>query len=74
VPAWKVRPSGVVNTLSGQPSWSVKAPAAVMSAASTSGCSSRSTLIATNPSLRRAASAGSENVSRAMTWHQWQVA
>ena len=52
----------------------MNAPAAARQAASTSGCSSRSTLIATKPAFSRAARSGSLKVSRAMTWHQWQVA
>src|SRR5215216_5598726 len=39
---------------------------------STSGRSSRSTLMQTKCSLRVFATSGFENVSRSMTWHQWQ--
>ena len=47
---------------------------AVMYTASTSGRSSRSTLIATRCSFISAAVAGSSNDSWAITWHQWQAA
>src|SRR3990170_2062559 len=40
---------------------------------STSGRSSRSTLIATNRSFRNRAISSSSNDSSSMTWHQWQV-
>ena len=63
-----------MKTFSGQPRFCVNAPAAARHAASTSGCSSRSTLIATKRAFRSAASAGSLKLSLAMTWHQWQVA
>src|SRR5918995_5401646 len=73
VPAKKGRPDGVVKTVSGQPRFGVKAAAADMYAASTSGCSSRSTLIATKSRFIASAVASSANDSRAMTWHQWHV-
>src|SRR5438309_285048 len=41
--------------------------------ASTSGRSSRSTLMFTNSSFMTAATAGSSNDSCAITWHQWQA-
>ena len=66
--------SGVMNTVIGQPPWPVMAWVAVMYTESTSGRSSRSTLIATACSLSRAAVAGSSNDSWAITWHQWQAA
>ena len=45
-----------------------------MYTASTSGRSSRSTLIATNSALSSAAVSSSSNDSCAITWHQWQAA
>src|SRR4051795_3992140 len=47
---------------------------ASMYTASTSGLSSRSTLMLTKCSLRYAAVASSSNDSCAITWHQWQAA
>ncbi|MNH43559.1 hypothetical protein D3C79_1054960 [compost metagenome] len=70
MPAWKARPDGVAKIVSGQPRSGVNAEAAAMYAASTSGCSSRSTLIDTKPRFSTSAVAGSWNDSRAMTWHQ----
>src|SRR5512140_287012 len=43
-----------------------------MATSSTSGLSSRSTLIETKWSFRSLAVASSSNDSRSMTWHQWQ--
>ena len=68
-------PSGVMNTVIGQPPWPrFIAWVAAMYTASMSGRSSRSTLMATTLSLTTAAVAGSSNDSCAITWHQWQAA
>jgi len=45
-----------------------------MYSVSTSGRSSRSTLMLTNPALRMAAVEGSEKDSWCITWHQWHAA
>ena len=44
-----------------------------MQAASTSGRSSRSTLMHTKRSFISAATSGSSKDSRSITWHQWQA-
>src|SRR5215469_7534023 len=62
-----------MNTVIGQPPRPVIAWVAVMYTASTSGRSSRSTLIATRCSFISAAVAGSSNDSCAITWHQWHA-
>ena len=62
-----------MNTVIGQPPWPVMAWVAVMYTASTSGRSSRSTLMATRFSFSSAAVCGSSNDSCAITWHQWQA-
>ena len=61
------------NAFSGQPPWPVIAWQASMHIASTSGRSSRSTLMHTNRSFISAAISGSSNDSRSITWHQWQA-
>ena len=58
---------------SGHPPWPVIAWHASMQTASTSGRSSRSTLIGTKFSFITAAISGSSNDSRSITWHQWQA-
>src|SRR3954453_9494883 len=58
----------------GQPPWPVIAVVACMYTASTSGRSSRSTLMFTKCSFMYAAVAASSNDSCAITWHQWQAA
>ncbi len=58
----------------GQPPWPVSACTAPMYTASTSGRSSRSTLIDTKPSLSARATLSSSKDSWAMTWHQWHEA
>ncbi len=70
VPAWKGRPSGVRNTVSGQPPCTPIVCAALMYTELTSGRSSRSTLMLTNSSFINAAMPGFSNDSCAMTWHQ----
>ena len=62
-----------MNTVIGQPPWPVMACVAVMYTASTSGRSSRSTLMATTVSFSSAAVGGSSKDSCAITWHQWQA-
>ena len=59
--------------LIGHPPEPVMAWTASMYTASTSGRSSRSTLMETNDALSTSATAGSSNDSWAMTWHQWQA-
>ncbi len=62
-----------MNTVIGQPPWPVMAWVAVMYTLSTSGRSSRSTLMATTCSFMIAAVCSSSNDSCAITWHQWQA-
>jgi len=62
-----------MKTVIGQPPWPVMAWVAVMYTASTSGRSSRSTLIDTRLSFSSAAVCGSSKDSCAITWHQWQA-
>ena len=65
--------SGVSHTLIGQPPAPVVAWTNAMYTRSTSGRSSRSTLIATKCRFSNAATPASSNDSRSITWHQWQV-
>ena len=60
-----------MNTVVGQPPEPVMPTAAAMVTASTSGRSSRSTLMFTKSSFMSAAVAALSNDSCAMTWHQW---
>ena len=62
-----------MNAFSGQPPWPVMAWHASMQIASTSGRSSRSTLIATKCSFISFAISLSSKDSRSITWHQWQA-
>jgi hypothetical protein len=55
----------------GQPPEPVMACTASMYTASTSGRSSRSTLMLMNRPFTRAPTSSSSNDSWAMTWHQW---
>jgi hypothetical protein len=73
VPAKKGLPSGVRNTVRGQPPCPVSSWQAVIYSSSTSGRSSRSTFTATNTWFKAAATSGSSKDSWAITWHQWQV-
>ena len=57
----------------GQPPCPVMACVALMYMASTSGRSSRSTLMAIRCSFIRAAVCSSSNDSCAITWHQWHA-
>jgi len=66
-------PCGVQKTFMGQPPLPVKPMMYCMYVLSTSGRSSRSTLIEMKFSLRNFAISASSNDSSAMTWHQWQV-
>jgi len=63
----------VSHTLIGQPPDPVVAWTKVMYTRSTSGRSSRSTLIDTNPALSTSATWALSKLSCAITWHQWQV-
>ena len=65
--------SGVSHTLMGHPPLPVVACTKVMYTLSTSGRSSRSTLMQTKFSFMNFAVVSSSNDSCAMTWHQWQV-
>ena len=70
VPPKNGRPAGVRNTVSGQPPWTPIACAALMYTESTSGRSSRSTLMLTKSSFMSAAISAFSNDSCAITWHQ----
>ncbi|GAE72173.1 hypothetical protein JCM18916_1579 [Cutibacterium acnes JCM 18916] len=61
------------NTVLGHPPWPVIAKVTCISAASTSGRSSRSTLTGTTLALTTSATSGSLKDSSAITWHQWQL-
>ena len=69
----KGRPSGSRKTVIGHPPLPVTAWTASMYTASTSGRSSRSTLMLTKPAFMTRAVSGSSKDSWAMTWHQWQA-
>jgi hypothetical protein len=74
VPPRNGSPSGVRNTVIGQPPWPDNATTASMYSESTSGRSSRSTLMFTNRSFMSAAVSSSSKDSCSITWHQWQAA
>ena len=67
-------PSGVRNTVIGQPPWPVSVTTASMYTASRSGRSSLSTLTFTKCSFISAAVSASSKDSCSITWHQWQAA
>ena len=66
-------PSGVSQTDMGQPPLPVEACTNSMYMRSTSGRSSRSTLIGTKFWFKTRAISSFSNDSRSITWHQWQV-
>ena len=74
VPAQNGSRSGVSSTVSGHPPCPVIAWHTAMYTASTSGRSSRSTLMQTNALFSAAAASSSSKLSRSITWHQWHVA
>src|ERR1035441_10092333 len=73
VPAKNGFNSGVRSTDIGQPPEPVIACKADIYTESTSGRSSRSTLMHTKYSFNSFASCSSSKLSRSITWHQWQV-
>ena len=66
-------PSGRVKQFSGQPPRRVISCTAAMYTWSTSGRSSRSTLMQTKCAFISLATASSSKLSCSITWHQWQV-
>ena len=73
VPPQIGRPSGSATQFSGQPPRRVISCTASMYTWSTSGRSSRSTLMLTKWAFMNAAASSSSNVSCSITWHQWQA-
>ena len=74
MPAKNGVPSWSSTTVIGHPPCPVIEVVACMYTASTSGRSSRSTLMHTKCSFMYAAERSSSNDSCAITWHQWQAA
>ena len=66
-------PSGVSNSVIGQPPEPVASCTASMYTASTSGRSSRSTFTDMKSAFSSAATSASSKDSWAITWHQWQA-